>query len=64
MQVRRMGEGYNKKGYKVGFVGQSGNARKLPRSEAHLHFEIRKNGKTLDPEHFLNSPCPPDFTGV
>jgi len=47
----------------VGVAGQSGNASGQPASEAHVHFEIRKNGKILNPEDFLNSPCPEDFHG-
>ncbi|MBP9664735.1 MAG: peptidoglycan DD-metalloendopeptidase family protein [Pyrinomonadaceae bacterium] len=45
----------------IGWSGQSGNASGQPSTEAHVHFEIRKNGKVLNPEKFLNSPCPKDF---
>ena len=49
----------------IGIVGQSGNANGQAASEAHVHFEIRKNGKILPqgPENFLNSPCSKDFPG-
>ena len=41
--------------------GQSGNASGQPATEAHVHFEARKNGIVLDPVKFLNSLCPEDF---
>jgi murein DD-endopeptidase MepM/ murein hydrolase activator NlpD len=49
----------------IGTVGQSGNANGQPASEAHVHFEIRKNGNIVEggPEKFLNSLCPKDFPG-
>jgi murein DD-endopeptidase MepM/ murein hydrolase activator NlpD len=54
-----------KKGFfqnqQIGNAGTSGNADEKLLKEAHLHFEIRKNGKDLDPIKFLNNPCPPDF---
>jgi RHS repeat-associated protein len=45
----------------IGSSGQSGNAYGQPAAEAHLHFEIRKNGTLVNPEKFLNSSCPNDF---
>ena len=45
----------------IGTVGQSGNAFGQLASEAHVHFEIRKNGKVRNSENFLNSPCPGDL---
>lgn len=36
----------------IGFVGKTGNA-KYKRIKPHLHFEIRKRGKHLDPSLFL-----------
>ncbi|MEJ7623742.1 MAG: peptidoglycan DD-metalloendopeptidase family protein [Pyrinomonadaceae bacterium] len=48
----------------IGFSGQSGNASGQPATEAHLHFEIRKNGRPLNPEDFLNSPCPRGFQNI
>ena len=45
----------------IGLSGQSGNASGQASTEAHLHFEIRLNGKPLDPAKFLNSPCPKGF---
>lgn len=39
-------------GQRVGEVGKSGNANN-PRIEAHLHFEIRRDGLTHDPSALL-----------
>ena len=47
----------------IGTVGQSGNASGQAASEAHVHFEVRLNGRVLNPEDFLNSKCPNGFGG-
>ena len=39
-----------KKGELIGLTGNSG-ASTLP----HLHYEVRKNGKSVDPEEYLTS---------
>jgi murein DD-endopeptidase MepM/ murein hydrolase activator NlpD len=38
-----------KKGEPIGLVGNTGHS-----SAAHLHFEIREGGKSVDPERYLN----------
>jgi murein DD-endopeptidase MepM/ murein hydrolase activator NlpD len=38
----------------IGVLGQSGNARGQPASEAHVHFEVRINGHLVDPANWLN----------
>ena len=37
-----------KKGEKIGLVGMTGTA-----TGYHLHFEVRKDGKPVDPEPYL-----------
>jgi len=44
----------------IGVVGQSGNARGQPASEAHVHFEVRINGHLVDPAIWLNLPINPN----
>lgn len=44
-------------GDEIGVLGQTGNAKGQRISEAHLHFEIRVNGRPVDPVRFLNQPC-------
>jgi murein DD-endopeptidase MepM/ murein hydrolase activator NlpD len=45
----------------VGKLGQTGNAKGQLASEAHVHFEVRKNNSIIDPSAFLNSACPVKF---
>jgi murein DD-endopeptidase MepM/ murein hydrolase activator NlpD len=45
-------------GQQIGVLGQTGNARRLPLSEAHVHFGVQVNGRNVDPAAYLNSPCP------
>lgn len=45
----------------IGKLGQTGNANGQPASEAHVHFEVRKNGTKTNPVTFLNSACPVKF---
>ncbi len=45
----------------IGWSGNSGNARDPDEDEYHVHWEMRKNNVALNPEVFLNSPCPRDF---
>ena len=40
-------------GQQVGIVGQTGNARNLPASEAHVHFGVQINGRNVDPANYL-----------
>jgi RHS repeat-associated protein len=49
-------------GQQIGVVGQTGNASRLPPSEAHVHFGAAINGVNHDPATYLNSPCPPAQT--
>jgi RHS repeat-associated protein len=42
----------------IGAAGQTGNARRQPRAEAHVHFNVQVNGANRNPEQYLNSPCP------
>ena len=41
----------------LGELGQSGNADGQPLSEAHLHFEVRRSGASVNASTFLNSAC-------
>ncbi|MER3478872.1 MAG: hypothetical protein C4287_23415, partial [Leptolyngbya sp. ERB_1_2] len=45
-------------GEQIGVLGQTGNASRQPASEAHVHFQVYVYGKVVDPEMYLNSPCP------
>jgi murein DD-endopeptidase MepM/ murein hydrolase activator NlpD len=45
-------------GQQIGIVGQTGNARGQALSEAHVHFGVQINGRTVNPANYLNSPCP------
>jgi len=45
-------------GQQIGIVGQTGNASRLPASEAHVHFGVQINGQNRNPETYLNSGCP------
>jgi RHS repeat-associated protein len=45
-------------GQVIGSVGHTGNAEGQPRSEDHVHFGVQMNSRTIDPEPYLNSPCP------
>jgi murein DD-endopeptidase MepM/ murein hydrolase activator NlpD len=45
------------KGQMIGAVGQTGNARGQLSTEAHVHFEVRLNGRAVNPELYLNLPC-------
>jgi hypothetical protein len=45
-------------GEQVGVLGQTGNASRQDRAEAHVHFEIRHNGQKIDPFQFMAQPCP------
>jgi len=47
---------YVEQGEVIGTVGQSGNAKGQPESEAHVHFEVRENGRRVDPAVWLNLP--------
>ncbi|HET6511195.1 MAG TPA: M23 family metallopeptidase, partial [Candidatus Kapabacteria bacterium] len=40
-------------GQVVGYVGNSGNAKNTP---AHLHFEIKEDGRTINPYYTLRDP--------
>lgn len=42
-------------GQRIGTLGNTGNAGRTP---AHVHFGVQVNGRTVDPESYLNSPCP------
>jgi len=42
-------------GQQIGVVGTSGNAGNTP---PHLHFNVVGKQGELDPEQYLNSPCP------
>ncbi len=49
-------EGYwVRRGDLIGFVGKTGNA-KWPNVIPHLHFEVRKGAKALDPMAFIHHP--------
>ena len=48
---------YVLKGEIIGAVGVTGNARNLPVTETHVHFEVRFNGVAGDPATYLNLPC-------
>jgi len=45
-------------GDRVGVVGQTGNAAGQLASEAHVHFGVQLNGRTINPATYLNSHCP------
>ncbi|MGB7925166.1 MAG: peptidoglycan DD-metalloendopeptidase family protein, partial [Pyrinomonadaceae bacterium] len=45
-------------GQQIGVVGNTGNAADLPVMETHLHFGVRINGLNVNPETYLNNPCP------
>jgi len=45
-------------GEEIGVAGQTGNASRLPVSEAHVHFGVQVNGQNVNPATYLNSPCP------
>lgn len=47
------------KGQKIGYMGNSGNA-----NGAHLHFEVRKDGKRINPSPYLNADLPSNSTAV
>jgi murein DD-endopeptidase MepM/ murein hydrolase activator NlpD len=42
-------------GQRIGTVGNTGNAQNTP---PHVHFGVEVKGKNVDPETYLNSPCP------
>lgn len=44
-------------GQQIGIVGQTGNARNLPASEAHVHFGVQYRGQNQDPANYLNTGC-------
>ena len=44
----------------LGVVGQTGNAETNPESESHVHFEIRQDGRAIDPRETLNQAAPED----
>ena len=48
---------YISKGQKIGYMGNSGYA-----TGAHLHFEVRKDGKRINPNPYLNSDLPSNST--
>ena len=54
----RVGDHVNR-GDVVADVGQTGNAQGQPASESHVHFEVRINGKKVDPAVWLNSAVSP-----
>lgn len=39
----------------VGIMGDSRNKKVIPKMGAHLHFEVYLNGKTVDPEPYINN---------
>lgn len=47
------------KGQVIGYMGDSGNAY-----GAHLHFEVRKDGKRINPTNYLNADLPSNSTVV
>jgi murein DD-endopeptidase MepM/ murein hydrolase activator NlpD len=42
-------------GEQVGILGDTGNAGNTP---PHVHFRVVVNGAEVDPETYLNNPCP------
>ena len=48
---------YVPEGRVIALSGQTGNAHGQPRSEAHVHFEIRKKGRPVDPATLLKFSC-------
>ena len=40
-----------KKGDIIGFLGNTGKS-----TGPHIHYEVRKNGKAVNPEYFLGIP--------
>ncbi|MGH9842886.1 MAG: M23 family metallopeptidase [Blastocatellia bacterium] len=45
------------KGSMIAIVGQTGNANGQPSTEAHVHFEVRLQGRQYNPATYLNTPC-------
>jgi YD repeat-containing protein len=48
---------YVQQGRVIALLGQTGNASGQPRTEAHVHFEVRVNGILRDPALWLNLSC-------
>ena len=46
---------YVRQGQIIGYVGMTGNARFLPVSASHLHFQVRIDGEDVDPAGVFRS---------
>lgn len=44
-----------RQGQVIGYVGMTGNARFLPISASHLHFQVRIDGRDVDPQRVFQS---------
>jgi hypothetical protein len=44
-------------GQVIALLGQTGNASGQPLTEAHVHFEVKVNGRRGNPNTFLNTSC-------
>jgi RHS repeat-associated protein len=48
---------YVRRGQPLGLMGQTGDAGGLAAAEAHVHFQVTRNGTNIDPKRVLNDPC-------